>query len=138
MLNDTPNPVTVYKKVDKLLINNYQPTLSFSMFMLKIVFRSPFTYVDTSSIKNTIQSGFHVGDSWVHQLLLIMHDIYKPNIDTKELFLMINLQIGAILKLWSILGLLLFLVYIYYPSEGLPLVAKLFANCFIFFSCTWT
>ena len=71
--------VLVHKKHDKPLIKNYQPVSLLpicSKIFEKVIFNSPFKYLD-DNLLNSNQSGFRPGDSCVHQLLSITHEIYK-------------------------------------------------------------
>ena len=70
--------VPVHKKGDKQLIKNYRPV---SLLVLcgklfeKLMVNSIFNFIDTRNILSVYQSGFHLGDSCVHQLVAIVHDI---------------------------------------------------------------
>ena len=43
----------------------------------KIIFNSLFKYLEDNKLLTCNQSGFRPGDSCVHQLLSIIHEIYK-------------------------------------------------------------
>ena len=58
----------------------------------KIIFNSLFKYLEDNNMLNGNQSGFHPGDSCVHQLLSITHEIYKafdanPSLEVRGVFL---------------------------------------------------
>ena len=89
------NIVPIHKKHDKQLIKNYwpvslQPVCS-KMFE-KVIFNLIFKYLDDNNLLTSNQSGFWPGDSCVHQLISIMHRIYKafnanPSLDVRGVFL---------------------------------------------------
>ena len=87
--------VLVHKKHDKQLIKNYLPVSLLpicSKIFEKVIFNSPFKYLDDNNLLNSNQSGFPPGDSCVHQLLSITHEIYKafdanPSLDVRGVFL---------------------------------------------------
>ena len=61
-----------------------KPTLylcHYCLFMVKkfekIIFNSLFKYLEDNNLLNGNQPGFCPGDSYVHQLLSITHEIYK-------------------------------------------------------------
>ena len=87
--------VPVHKKHDKQLIKNYRPVsllpICFKIYE-KVIFNSLFKYLDDNNLSTSNQSGFRPGDSCVHQLLSITHEIYKafdanPSLDVRGLFL---------------------------------------------------
>ena len=41
------------------------------------MFNSIFNFIGTRNMLSVHQSGFRPGDSYVHQLILIVHDIYN-------------------------------------------------------------
>ena len=89
------NIVPVHKKHDKQLIKNYRPVSLLpicSKIFEKVIFNSLFKYLDDNNLLNSNQSGFRSGDSCVHQLLSITHEIYKafdanPSLDVRGVFL---------------------------------------------------
>ena len=61
----------------------------------KIIFNSLFEYLEDNKLLNCNQSGFRSGDSCVHQLLSITHEIYKsfdanPSLEVRGVFLDIS------------------------------------------------
>ena len=89
------NIVPVHKKNDKQLIKNYRPVSLLpvcSKIFEKVIFNSLFKYLEDNNLLNGNQSGFRPGDSCVHQLLSITHEIYKafdanPSLEVREVFL---------------------------------------------------
>ena len=83
--------VPVHKRNDKQLTKNYQPVsllLICSKMFEKVIFNSPFKYLDDNNLFTSKQSGFHPGDSYVHQLLSVTYELYKafdakPSLDVK-------------------------------------------------------
>ena len=92
------NIVPVHKKGDKQLIKNYRPVsllLICGKFLEKRMFNSIFIFIDTRNMLSVRQSGFHPGDSCVHQLISIVHDIYNafntnPSLKVRGVFLDIS------------------------------------------------
>ena len=73
----------------------------------KIIFNSLFEYLEDNKLLNCNQSGFRSGDSCVHQLLSITHEIYKsfdanPSLEVRGVFLDIS---KAFDRVWHV-GLL--------------------------------
>lgn len=76
------------------MINNYLPVLLLSICAKgfdEIIFNSLFKYVDNYNIWNKNQSGFSPVDSFLHELLSIIHDIYKtfdanPSLEVRGVF----------------------------------------------------
>ena len=89
------NIVPAHQKHDKQLIKNYRPLSLLpicSKIFEKVIFNSLFKYLDDNNLLNSNQSGFRPGDSCVHQLLSITHEIYKafdanPSLDVRGVFL---------------------------------------------------
>ena len=82
-------------KGDKQIINNYRPVSVlpiYSKIFEKLTFNSLFEYLKDNKLLNCNQSGFRSGDSCVHQLLSITHEIYKsydpnPSPEVRGVFL---------------------------------------------------
>ena len=89
------NIVPVHKKNDKQLIKNYRPVSLLPVcdkIFEKIIFNPLFKYLEEYNLLNDNQSGFRPGDSCVHQLLSITHEIYKafdanPSLEVRGVFL---------------------------------------------------
>ena len=89
------NVIPVHKKGDKQIINNYRPVSLLpicSKIFEKIIFKSLFEYLEDNILLNCNQSGISSGDSCVHQLLSITHEIYKsfdanPSLEVRGVFL---------------------------------------------------
>ena len=63
--------------------------------MEKLMLNSIFNFVGTRNMLSVHQSGFHPSDSCVHQLVLIVHDIYNasdanPSLEVRGFFLDIS------------------------------------------------
>ena len=79
-------------------INNYRPVSLLpicSKIFEKIIFNSLFEYLEDNKLLNCNQSGFRSGDSCVHQLLSITHEIYKsfdanPSLEVRGVILDIS------------------------------------------------
>ena len=92
------NIVPVHKKGDKQLIKNYRPVSLLPIcgkLMEKLMFNSIFNFIDTRNMLSVHQSGFRPGDSCVHQLISIFHDIYNafdanPSLEVRGVFLDIS------------------------------------------------
>ena len=87
--------VPAYKIGDKQLINNYRPILLLPIcakVFEKIIFNRLFKFLDANKLLNKKQSGFRPDDSCAHQLLSIIHEIYKafdanPSLEVRGFFL---------------------------------------------------
>ena len=92
------NAVLVHKKEDKNLLKNYRPISLLQMFgkiFERILFKDLFNYFHKNQFFTKCQSGFLPGDSYILQLLSIVHDINSsfecdPTIDVRDLFLDIS------------------------------------------------
>ena len=92
------NIVPVHKKGDKQLIKNYRPVSLLPIcgkLMEKLMFNSIFNFIDTRNMLSVHQSGFRPGDSCVHQLISIVHEIYSafdanPSLEVRGVFLDIS------------------------------------------------
>ena len=63
--------------------------------MEKLMFNSIFNFIDTRNMLSVHQSGFRPGDSCVHQLISIVHEIYSafdanPSLEVRGVFLDIS------------------------------------------------
>ena len=92
------NIVPVHKKGNKQLIKNYRPVSLLPIcgkLMEKLMFNSIFNFIDTRNLLSVHQSGFRPGDSCVHQLISIVHEIYSafdanPSLEVRGVFLDIS------------------------------------------------
>ena len=92
------NIVPVHKKGDKNLVSNYRPISLlpiFSKIFERIIFDTLYKYLEDNNFFNSNQSGFRPGDSCIHQLISITHDIYRsydanPTQEVRGLFLDIS------------------------------------------------
>ena len=72
------------------------------------MFNSSFNFIDTGNMLSVHQSGFRPGDSCVHQLMSIVHDIYNafdanPSLEVRGVFLISLKQlIGCGIKVYYI------------------------------------
>ena len=85
----------IHKKGDKQVVSNYRPISLLPVFgkiFERIIFNNLFNYMNNNSFFNVNQSGFRPGDSCIHQLISITHDIFKnfdsnPTQEVRGLFL---------------------------------------------------
>ena len=102
-----------------------------------------FKFFIENKLISSSQSGFKPGDSCINQLLSITHEIYSSfdeGLEVRSIFL----DIAKAFSTWknvsagvpqsSMLGPLLFLIYINDLTEGLSTNAKLFADDYSLFS----
>ena len=87
------------KKGDKQLIKNNRPVslLPICRKLLEnyYMFDSIFNFIDTKNMLSVNQSGFRPGDSCVHQLTSIVHDVYNafdgnPSLEVRGVFFNIS------------------------------------------------
>ena len=92
------NIIPIHKKGDKQSVSNYRPISLlpiFSKIFERIIFDNIFKYMNQNKFFNSNQSGFRSGDSCIHQLISITHDIHKnfdanPSKEVRGLFLDIS------------------------------------------------
>ena len=92
------NVIPIFKKGNKQEVSNYRPISLLpvvSKIFERIIFDAIFNYMDQNSFFNPNQSGFRPGDSCIHQLISITHDIHKsfdinPSQEVRGLFLDIS------------------------------------------------
>ena len=80
------------------MIKNYRPVSLLPIcgkLMEKLMFNSIFNFIDTRNMLSVHQSGFRPGDSCVHQLISIVHEIYSafdanPSLEVRGVFLDIS------------------------------------------------
>ena len=85
----------VHKKGNKQILNNYRPVFLLpicSKLFEKIIFDTIFQHLMASKLLNPNQSGFMPGDSCIHQLISVIHEIYasfdaKPSLEVTGVFL---------------------------------------------------
>ena len=78
-----------WKKANIVPVHEKLPI--YSKVFEKVIFNLLFKYLDDNNLLNSNQSGFRPGDSCVHQLLSITHEIYKvfdanPSLDVRGVF----------------------------------------------------
>ena len=110
------NICPIHKKGDKQAINNYRPVSLLPIcgkILERLIFNSLYKYVEENKLLSVHQSGFRCNDSFVNQLLSIVHNIYKafdayPTLETRGVFLDMSKvfdkvwQEGLIFKLKSV------------------------------------
>ena len=124
------NVVPIHKKGDKQLLQNYRPVSLLpicSNIFEKIIFNLMLEFLEENSLLCPHQSGFRSSDSCQSQLLSIVHGIYA-NFDQSP-------TLGV--PQGSILGPLLFLIYINDLPEALESSVKLLADDTSLFSTVY-
>ena len=99
------NIITVHKKNDKQLVNNYRPISllpTFGKIFEKLIFNRFYNFISEENLLNHNQSGFRPSDSCVNDLLSITHKIFKafdcnPTLEVRSVFLDIS---KAFDKVW--------------------------------------
>ena len=82
------------KKGNKQILNNYRPVSLLpirSKLFEKIIFDAIFQHLMESKLLNPNQSDFMSGDSCIHQLISIIHEIYasfdaNPSLEVRGVF----------------------------------------------------
>ena len=146
--------VPSHKKGDKQIINNRPVSLLpvCSKILEKIIFDSIARFLNENKLLGDTQSGFRPSDSCECQLLSLVHDIYKSSFfGSLGIFLVISKAFdrvwhdGLIYKIksfggfsWgSVLGSLLFLMYVNDLSCRLSSTTKRFADDTSLFSVVY-
>ena len=73
------NVIPIHKKDDKQCVNNYRPVSLLPVFgkiFEKQIFNETYSFLDREKLLNTNQPGFRPSDSFVNQLLIIIHEIF--------------------------------------------------------------
>ena len=99
------NVVPVHEKDDKSLLRNYRPISLLPIFgkiFERVIYNSFFNYFISNKLFTPSQSGFPPKDSWIVQLLSIIHEIQtafdeNPTVDVRGVFLDIS---KAFDKVW--------------------------------------
>ena len=92
------NIIPIHKKGCKQVVSNYRPISLlpiFSKIFERIIFNSVYNYMEQNKLFNLNQSGFRPGDSCIHQLISITHNIHKsfdanPSQEVRGVFLDIS------------------------------------------------
>ena len=99
------NVVPAHEKEDKSLLRNYRPISLLPIFgkiFERVIYNSFFNYFISNKLFTSSQSGFLPKDSWIVQLLSIIHEIQtafdeNPTVDVRGVFLDIS---KAFDKVW--------------------------------------
>ena len=126
--------LSIDKKVDKQLLQNYQPVSLLPIcgkIFERIIFNPIFEYLEKNSLLCPNQSGFRPFDSCENQLLSIVHDIYAnfdqhPTLEMRANFLDIS---KAFDKVWHE-GLIFKLELIGISGNLLSLLKSFLSNSF--------
>ena len=89
------NIIPAHKKNDKQLLNNYRPISLLPIFgkiFEKIIFNRIYDFLLKEELLNPNQSGFPPSDSYINQLLAIIHEILEafdcnPPFEARSIFL---------------------------------------------------
>ena len=92
------NVVPVHRKGKKQILSNYRPVSLLpicSKLFEKIIFDTIFQHLMANKLLNPNQSGFMPGDSCIHHLISIAHEIYasfdaNPSLEVRGVFLDIS------------------------------------------------
>ena len=71
--------IPAHKKNDKGSLNNYRPVSLLPIcgkFFERIIFNNVFLFLEDNNLLTPNQSGFRPNDSYINQLLSIVHSIY--------------------------------------------------------------
>ena len=85
----------MHKKGNKQLVSNYRPVSLLpicSRSFEKLIFDCLYDYLDQICLLNANQSGFTPGDSCIHQLIALTHNIFtafdaNPSLEVRSIFL---------------------------------------------------
>ena len=81
------NAVPIHKEGDKKTLKNYRPVFLLpicSKIFERLIYNEMFRFFLDKGLISANQSGFTPGDSYINQLLSIMHNIYKSFDDGYE------------------------------------------------------
>ena len=126
------NIVLVHKRWSKQLIKNYRPVSSLPIrkkLLEKQTFNSIFNFIDTRNMLSVHQSEFRPGDSWVHQLILIILAIYNvSDVNTSLEVRGVFLDISKVLETVWCQGLLYKVKCMSIDGKYLKLVKSFLSN----------
>ena len=89
------NVIPVHKKGNKQLVSNYRPVSLLpicSKIFEKLIFECIYDFLDQNCLLKANQSGFRPGNSCIHQLIAITHNIFtafdgNPSLEVRSIFL---------------------------------------------------
>ena len=89
------NVIPVHKKGNKQLVSNYRPVSLLpicSKILEKLIFECIYDFLDQNCLFKANQPGFRPGDSCIHQLIAIAHNIFtafdiNPSLEVRGIFL---------------------------------------------------